>query len=300
MNTEFLKIFVTVAETRNFSLTAKLTNRSQSSVSQAIKSLETDLGFRLFYRDNKEVVLTSSGEIFYSRIRVLLNNLDSIINESKNLGSTFRTIIRVGIAGTPFENRVLPELLSKFQQNEPGINLEVEYLNYNLLKQHLINRECDLIFSSKDNLERMKGVEFQQLLKGEFVAVVPCSKAISQQAELKLADLHDNHLYLMSKSWSSPLQNKLNYNIVNEVSGISTTIVNVTSAADFMTKAQLGIEITNSVVCDLDYENCRIIPLRDTDEVVYGIAKLKSYRSPLVNKFLDAISQSFTELNISN
>ncbi|RVU71911.1 MULTISPECIES: LysR family transcriptional regulator [Lactobacillus] len=64
MNIDFLKLFINLAETQNFSLTAKLTNRTQSAVSQAIKSLEKELGFRLFYRDNKQVILTPRGKTF--------------------------------------------------------------------------------------------------------------------------------------------------------------------------------------------------------------------------------------------
>lgn len=65
MNIDHLKIFINLAETLNFSLTAKTLNLSQSAVSQAIKSIENELGFSLFKRTKRQVRLTKSGTLFY-------------------------------------------------------------------------------------------------------------------------------------------------------------------------------------------------------------------------------------------
>lgn len=287
MNTDFLKLFVNVAETHNFSLTAKLTNRTQSAVSQAIKSLEKELGFKLFYRDNKEVKLTSSGEIFYYRIRLLLNNLDSIITESKNLGKTNRGMIRIGMVGTPFENKVIPELIGRYHQNNPNVNIEFENINNNRLKERLSNRECDLIFSTEDDATNIKGIEFTRLLKGRFVAVVPLLDDLSEKEMINFDDLEGKRVFLMTRSWCSPLQYELNLKLISNVENCKFTQVNVVSAADMMTEAQLGIEITNNLVCNSKYENCKVIPLQDSTKLSYGISKLKNYQSPLVENFLN-------------
>ncbi|MEI0737809.1 LysR family transcriptional regulator [Paenibacillus sp. JTLBN-2024] len=50
MITDTLKVFVTVAEQRNFSQAAKLLNLSQPGVSLHIRNLENELGAKLMHR----------------------------------------------------------------------------------------------------------------------------------------------------------------------------------------------------------------------------------------------------------
>jgi DNA-binding transcriptional LysR family regulator len=73
MYLEHLTTFVNLAETLNFSKTAVNLNISQSSVSQAIASIEKQLGVTLFYRSRKAVSLTPAGQEFYDRVKPWLN-----------------------------------------------------------------------------------------------------------------------------------------------------------------------------------------------------------------------------------
>lgn len=73
MYLEHLTTFVNLAETLNFSKTAVNLNISQSSVSQAIASIEKQLGVTLFYRSRKAVSLTPAGQEFYDRFKPRLN-----------------------------------------------------------------------------------------------------------------------------------------------------------------------------------------------------------------------------------
>ncbi len=53
-----------LARTRSFTLTAKELFLTQSAVSHAIRSLETDLDCRLFMRTTRGVALTPIGKLF--------------------------------------------------------------------------------------------------------------------------------------------------------------------------------------------------------------------------------------------
>lgn len=59
-----LKVFLKVAETGSFTVTAKEFGITQPSVSHNIGMLEKQLGKRLFIREKKEVVLTPEGKAF--------------------------------------------------------------------------------------------------------------------------------------------------------------------------------------------------------------------------------------------
>lgn len=66
MELKQLITFITAAEHVNFTLTAKMLNYAQSSVTSQIKSLEEEIGTPLFERLGKRLILTEAGKTFKS------------------------------------------------------------------------------------------------------------------------------------------------------------------------------------------------------------------------------------------
>ena len=74
MNTEKLKMFITLAETLNFSQASEACYVSPSTLSRTIQQLESELNTRLFFRDNRSVELTRAGEELLQYSRSLLQD----------------------------------------------------------------------------------------------------------------------------------------------------------------------------------------------------------------------------------
>ena len=62
MDSNLLKVFVAVANNKSVSLGAKELGFAQSNVTSRIKQLEKNLGFSLFHRVPKGVILNKEGE----------------------------------------------------------------------------------------------------------------------------------------------------------------------------------------------------------------------------------------------
>lgn len=65
MNLDNVKCFISLAECLNFTKAAEKEHMTQTSMSRKISGLEEELGVRLFYRDNHQVILTDAGSEFY-------------------------------------------------------------------------------------------------------------------------------------------------------------------------------------------------------------------------------------------
>jgi LysR family hydrogen peroxide-inducible transcriptional activator len=85
MRLEQISLFREVAEQKSFTLAAKRLYVSQPSVSQQIATLERELGFRLFERNSKKVVLTPAGDFFYEAVACELEGLREAIAQARRI-----------------------------------------------------------------------------------------------------------------------------------------------------------------------------------------------------------------------
>ena len=65
MDSNLLKVFISVANFKSISKAAKELEFTQSNVTLRVQQLEKSLGYDLFHRTNRGVVLSKEGEKFY-------------------------------------------------------------------------------------------------------------------------------------------------------------------------------------------------------------------------------------------
>src|SRR5690606_27104623 len=83
-----LRIFHTAAEAGSFTHAAEKLNMSQSAVSRQISALEEDLGFKLFIRHARGLVLTEVGEQLFRtahRMHAELQQVETQMSESQDI-----------------------------------------------------------------------------------------------------------------------------------------------------------------------------------------------------------------------
>ncbi|XJZ29422.1 LysR family transcriptional regulator [Lactobacillus delbrueckii subsp. bulgaricus] len=163
--------FVNLAETLNFSKTAVNLNISQSSVSQAIASIEKQLGVTLFYRSRKAVSLTPAGQEFYDRVKPWLNEYNKAVQHVQQVQNAQKMNLTIGYSGTPYEHTVVPELVRAFCQEHPQINVFLENYAHQELKGHLTHGNCDVIFTMPDIIAGMDNLAYHSLLIGYYCLI---------------------------------------------------------------------------------------------------------------------------------
>lgn len=103
-----------VAEYLSFHRAANALGVSQPSVSARIRTLEEDLGVRLFERNTRGVRLTEAGRLFVERVSVGVDQLDHAVKTAGMAASGECGRLRIGIHAL-IPRSFLAELIAQYR-----------------------------------------------------------------------------------------------------------------------------------------------------------------------------------------
>lgn len=166
-----LKIFLTVADEKNFSKSATKLGYVQSNITNRIKKLETELGSPLFYRHPKGVTLTNKGEIFYDHAASITKRAEEAIaavQESEDFTGT----LSIGMVETLASNKFMG-ILSDFQQKYANVSVSLNTGTSPKLLEQVQKYKLDVAFVTGEVNERNISVEYTI---EDVVSVITCKK----------------------------------------------------------------------------------------------------------------------------
>lgn len=141
LDPDLLRAFVLIAEGGSFTRAAERVGRTQSAVSMQIRRLEETLGQPLLVRTPRGVQPTPQGMWLLERARALLTLNDQIVGN-------FRAPPMVGTVrlGAPDDYALawLPDILARFAEAHPAVELDVTCLNSGALTERFRNGRLDL------------------------------------------------------------------------------------------------------------------------------------------------------------
>jgi DNA-binding transcriptional LysR family regulator len=115
--------FVAVAEDRSFTRAAVRLGVSTATLSQTIRAVEDRLGLRLLNRTTRHVAPTPAGERLLERLRPVLENLESTLEELNEYRDRPTGYLSLAIA--PAASLVLGPILARFGTHYPDIKIEI-------------------------------------------------------------------------------------------------------------------------------------------------------------------------------
>lgn len=263
MNIKQLQYFISVAEHLSFTNAAKEHYLSQTAISQQIKNLEDTLGFKLFFRNNHSVTLTSSGDVFYFETKSLLKNLNTAINNASLVSSGYIGTINIGFF-EGYESIILPKLLADFKFKYPRINLNIVRGNIDELYKKLQNNSIDFVFGYDFSTSKYSFIENKLLSTCPLCVVLYTNHKFATRDVINRTELEDEDFIFISRSISPfafdiLLSNFLPYgfspNIKYKVDSIETSLL--------MVKSELGITILPKVQDNYKSNDLVFIPLEN-------------------------------------
>ncbi len=164
-----LRCFNAVVIYGSFQAAADALNRTHPTVFSAIKGLEEQVGVPLFDRSGYRVALTTAGQSFHMRVKILLSEAGALKTHAEQLAMGEETALCVIIG----DACPLPEtlaLLNRFFENCPNTLLDLHFETLTGPMERLVDGDADLIIHHIDKSDTK--LEFIDLCSVNFIPVV--------------------------------------------------------------------------------------------------------------------------------
>jgi LysR family transcriptional regulator, regulator for bpeEF and oprC len=119
-----MHIFRTVAECKSFAQAAEQLDLPRPTVTNAVQSVERQLGVRLLQRTTRKVSLTAEGSVYLERCARLLGDLDDLNTLFAGAGHQPTGTVRVDLPERMAHQKLIPQLPG-FLRRYPGIHVRI-------------------------------------------------------------------------------------------------------------------------------------------------------------------------------
>lgn len=190
-----LRLFLAVAEERNFTRAAERVYLSQPALSHRIHQLEEELGVVLFERTPRGATLTPAGEALVEDARHLLSYAEASVRRVRRAGGITDDSLRVGFDFVEFGSvPPMPSLLGAFRERFPEVQVSIQTLASEELERALVEERLDISFMLGPPLSTDLG--FHALLKGVYKVLLPVAHPLAADEQVSLSELLANRLLL--------------------------------------------------------------------------------------------------------
>jgi len=183
-----------VEKTLHFKKAADACNVSQSALSTAIIELEKQLGTTIFERNNKQVLVTSNGQLILNKAKTVKLELDELVQISQANKQSFINAMTIGVIPTigPY---LLPKVLPEVRRQQPNFKLKIIEEQSHVLVDMVRNGDIDAaILALPYPIEGLMSFDFWQ---EDFYWVSHKDECPSQLNEITSEELEIEKLMLL-------------------------------------------------------------------------------------------------------
>ena len=186
MDFDQLESFLEVARHSSFSRAAEKRFRTQPAISSQIRSLEEEVGVRLFDRSGGKVALTAAGKVFQQYAEQTLEARKGMLVTLAEMERVPRGEIVVGAnEGTCLH--ILPEVFAEFKKLYPDVAVQISRLERAKILESIIDNSVDFgVVSTPVDDKRLTVVNIH---RDELVIIAAPGHPLSRMKQAAIANL---------------------------------------------------------------------------------------------------------------
>jgi DNA-binding transcriptional LysR family regulator len=241
-----LEYFVAVAEELSFTRAAQRLFTVQSTVSAAVRTLETDLKTTLFDRSTRQVKLSASGVALLPEAKAALEALDRARAVVEEASTGLRGSIRIGTM-TRIEMVDLPGLLGAFYQRYPLVEVQVTTspTGSSGLADDVRHGRLDLSLIGLSAAE-LTGLEVRELASVPFVVLVPAAHPLADRDGVELRELSGERFVDMLRGFGNRTMVDRAFDNAGIPRRVQVEVPDLTTVPEYV-RAGLGVAVVPAI-----------------------------------------------------
>jgi len=200
MEFEQLRGFLETAREKSFTRAAEKLFRTQPAVSLQIKSLESELGRRLFERHGKRVSLTEAGRLLYVHAERIFSIVDRIRHDVSGLDELRTGRLSIGTSDTNCAY-VLPPVVEAFRQAYPGVEIQLTDRMSPEVARLVVDGVVDFGIATLPVYDSRLDTEL--LFNREEVVIASAEHPLAQRTRLSIKDLANEPVLALEQGSTS-------------------------------------------------------------------------------------------------
>lgn len=249
-NVHQLNVFVNAAQCLNFTAAARNLHMTQSSVSQHIKSLETQLDTALFVRMGRNLELTDAGRYFLPLAREIVQDVQRAQEKMQMLKERIYGQLIIGCNTAPGKY-ILPLMLTEFHKQHPLVEISCTVVPAKMMLDQLNAGEIHFALMNTEEQNKIQA-DFQLYIREPITLVVPLNHPWARRKRVQPNELFEEKFIMREPAAGSykSVQKSLG-SLGVDISKLPTSLVMGTSEAVALAVAQnLGIGFVARTIVD--------------------------------------------------
>ena len=290
MQTQHIVSFYHVARLRSITKAADSQGLAQPTVTSHLKKLEEELGFSLFDRIKRPIMLTSDGAAVLEMIGPIVNGLSALKIHADSQG---RDVSLTIAAYADLVLHYLPQVIQRFRTEYPNVHIRLLARHHGEMIQMARSGEVDLALSTTQNVLD-SSLDFMDLFTSSTMMLTPLGHELLEQQPVRLEDiskwpliLYGPNTILRTRLERAFREQGLDYEMVMEMD-------NVEYAKRYV---RIGMGISFCSNLSLEPEDYATLGIADVDHlfsnVTIGMYTLKGkFQGTSVRNFIDSLRGS--------
>ena len=190
MELQKLKYFYTVAQFQHMTKAAEHIKIAQPALSQAMKSLEKELGVALFVKNGRNIVLTEFGVYLKNRLERLLPEIEGIPAEIEQLKCRVNKTVRLNILAA---SSFVVNAIVAFRKIHKDVIFDFE--------QSALKQGCDIVIKTNGFGDETKEKCIKRCVKTERIYLaVPKDSYYAKRDIIDLSEVSEEGFVMLSSS----------------------------------------------------------------------------------------------------
>lgn len=293
MLTNKYRILVQLYESRSIKKAAEALSYSQSAVSQALQSIENELGVKLFIRRKSGLHITNEGSQLYSHIKKVYDAENDLMQDVASLKGLITGEIKIGAYHT-VACRILPSVIKAFREKYPSISFKIKEGDNSEIRHWLAEDQINFgILSLSDN----EDYPTIHILDDPFYVIMSKDDPLSSRESFNISDIPSRDYIHLSEFRD---KNDIDAFEQNGVKPKGFCSVDQYETIEAMVEMGLGISILPELAISDNYNIARSLLTPRYYRHIGVLVTERQLNSISVSTFLDFLHKEYLPENNSN